>query len=121
MILSDVFRNSELSRNAELTMHESDHPVIVQFAASNAKDAMDAALMTAPYCNGIDINCGCPQPWAIHEGIGSALLKKPELVGDIVRGIKTVTSGIRMSNGSPFPCSIKIRIHEASLDDRSTS
>jgi len=33
---------------------------------------------------GVDLNCGCPQRWAIQEGIGCALLKKPDLVKDMV-------------------------------------
>jgi tRNA-dihydrouridine synthase 4 len=112
MILADVFRNSALSRDAEFITNEKDEPLIVQFAAQNGKDAADAAEMVARYCNGVDINCGCPQKWAIQEGIGSFLLTKPETVKDIVDQIKRRTTVVKMQDGSSFPCSIKIRIDD---------
>jgi tRNA-dihydrouridine synthase 4 len=110
MILADVFRNSQLSRDSEFTTNELDSPVIVQFAANNGKDAADAAELVAKYSNGVDINCGCPQPWAIQEQIGSFLLRKPELIADIVTQVKCRTSSVKLEDGSSFPCSVKIRI-----------
>ena len=110
MILADVFRNSQNSRDAEFVTNGFDSPVIVQFAANNSKDAADASELVAKYCNGVDINCGCPQPWAVKEQIGSALLKKPELIADIVSQIKRGTSEIKLKDGTSFPVSIKIRI-----------
>lgn len=44
-----------------------------------------------------------PQPWAYSEGIGSGLLRKPELVRDLVRGVKA-----RLGDG--FCMSVKIRV-----------
>ena len=38
-----------------------DRPLVVQFAASNARDFADAAELVAPYADGVDLNCGCPQ------------------------------------------------------------
>ncbi|KIS01181.1 tRNA-dihydrouridine synthase 4 [Cryptococcus deuterogattii 2001/935-1] len=77
--------------------------LIAQFASPNAKSLADAAELISPYVDGIDLNCGCPQRWAYNEGIGCALLRKPELVRDMVRGAKD-----RMGWG--WPVSIKIRI-----------
>ncbi|OON93676.1 MAG: tRNA dihydrouridine synthase DusB, partial [Candidatus Epulonipiscium fishelsonii] len=48
----------------------------------------------------IDINMGCPAPKIIKNGEGSALLKNPELIGDIVYAI---TQSIKK------PLTIKIR------------
>jgi tRNA-dihydrouridine synthase 4 len=28
----------------------------------------------------VDLNCGCPQRWAMEEGIGASMLKNPQLV-----------------------------------------
>jgi len=78
MILADVFRNSQLSRDAELKTSHSDTPLVVQFAASNGKDAADAAQLVAPFVSGVDINCGCPQSWAMQEEIGAFLSSRPE-------------------------------------------
>lgn len=48
---------------------------------------------------------GCPQKWAYHEGIGCALLRKPDLVRDLVRTTK-------QRLGWDFPVSVKIRIDD---------
>jgi tRNA-dihydrouridine synthase 4 len=48
---------------------------------------------------------GCPQPWAYSEGIGSALLRKPELVADMVKQVHA-----RM--GDDFAISVKIRVDD---------
>ena len=66
---------------------------------------------TSSYANGVDLNCGCPQKWAVHEKIGAHLMEDPELVRDMVRQVKSRTSGVRMADGDPFPCSVKIRVH----------
>ncbi|KAJ3279677.1 tRNA-dihydrouridine(20a/20b) synthase [NAD(P)+]-like protein [Borealophlyctis nickersoniae] len=85
MILSDVFKHSIISRKTEFRSNARDDPVVVQFAASSATDLADAAELAAPYANGVDLNCGCPQKWAIHEKIGSYLMEQPELVRDMIR------------------------------------
>ncbi|WVN88276.1 uncharacterized protein L203_103479 [Cryptococcus depauperatus CBS 7841] len=77
--------------------------LIAQFASPNSKSVADAAELISPYVDGIDLNCGCPQRWAYEEGIGCALLRKPDLVRDMVRAAKD-----RM--GWEWPVSIKIRI-----------
>ncbi|WWC61825.1 uncharacterized protein I303_104410 [Kwoniella dejecticola CBS 10117] len=77
--------------------------LIAQFASPTAKSLVDAAELISPYVDGIDLNCGCPQRWAYNEGIGCALLRKPELVRDMVRQVRD-----RMGWG--WSVSIKIRI-----------
>ena len=79
-----------------------DRPLIVQFAATNAVDFAGAAELVAPFADGIDLNCGCPQRWALSAGYGAALIKQPELVADMVQQART---------RSNLPISIKIRIH----------
>jgi len=101
MILADVFRNSSEGRDNEFRTTLEDIPVVVQFAASNPKDLADAAEMVAKYANGVDLNCGCPQKWAIHEHIGAYLMDCPELVRDMVRQVKGRVN---------IPCSVKVRI-----------
>jgi tRNA-dihydrouridine synthase 4 len=53
MILSDVFKNSTFSQDIEYQTNSKDEPVIVQFAAANAKDLGDAAQLVAKYSNGV--------------------------------------------------------------------
>ncbi|KMQ91455.1 trna-dihydrouridine 20a 20b synthase [Lasius niger] len=103
MILADSFVRSLKARENEFTTHEEDKPLIVQFAAKTVNDFVGAAEMVAPYCNGVDLNCGCPQRWAMKEGYGADLLKKPELVRDLVHEIRN-----RIPR--PFTVSVKIRL-----------
>ena len=48
----------------------------------------------------IDINMGCPVPKIVNNGEGSALMKNPQLIGDIVYAV---------SNKCRLPVTIKIR------------
>lgn len=34
--------------------------------------------------NGIDLNMGCPKHFSVQGGMGSALLKQPETVKDVI-------------------------------------
>lgn len=47
-----------------------------------------ATSLIAPYVNGVDINCGCPQSWACAESLGAALMNKRELVASMVKAAK---------------------------------
>lgn len=67
-------------------------PDVMAFAADKLKERANA---------GIDINMGCPVPKVVKNGEGSALLKTPELIYDIVKAVvdaagKPVTGKIRM-------------------------
>ncbi|KAJ2868037.1 tRNA dihydrouridine synthase [Coemansia aciculifera] len=101
MILADVFKSSEFARQ-DYTTNDCDCPVVVQFAAHDPVDLAQAAQLVAPYADGIDLNCGCPQKWAYKERIGAYLSDRPELVRDMVRTVKSAIS---------IPCSVKIRKH----------
>ncbi|XP_046143205.1 tRNA-dihydrouridine(20a/20b) synthase [NAD(P)+]-like isoform X2 [Osmia bicornis bicornis] len=103
MILADSFIQSEKARDNEFSTTKEDKPVIVQFAAKTVYDFLNAAEMIAPYCNGVDLNCGCPQRWALKEGYGADLLKKPDLVKDLIYQTRN-----RIPN--PFTVSVKIRL-----------
>jgi nifR3 family TIM-barrel protein len=48
----------------------------------------------------LDINMGCPVPKVVNNGEGSALMKTPELIGEIVR---------KVSNAIQKPVTVKIR------------
>merc|ERR1739848_63938 len=105
MIISESFVESEKARNVDLTTKVGDRPLIVQFAASNGKDFADATEMVAPYSDGVGLNCGCPQRWAMAEGYGAHLIKKPELVYDMILQAKQRVP-------TSYPVSVKIRIHD---------
>ena len=67
-------------------------PEIMAYAARELKDRPNA---------GIDINMGCPVPKVVKNGEGSALLKTPDLLYEIVKAVvdnagKPVTGKIRI-------------------------
>lgn len=103
MILADSFVQSSKARDNEFTTNRDDKPLIVQFAAKNADDFVQAAGMIAPYSNGVDLNCGCPQRWAMKEGYGAHLLKEPQVIKDLI-------NQVRNHIPKPFTVSVKIRL-----------
>lgn len=82
--------------------------MIVQFAANSSTDFLHATQMVQNYADGVDLNCGCPQKWAMTDGYGSYLLKKPEVIEDMV---KTV----RRNVPSTFSVSVKVRLLSTDL------
>ncbi|XP_065178708.1 tRNA-dihydrouridine(20a/20b) synthase [NAD(P)+]-like isoform X2 [Sycon ciliatum] len=103
MIIADSFVHSAKARANEFTTSEVDRPLVVQFAAKTAEEFSTAAQLVSPYCDAVDLNCGCPQRWAIKECYGCYLLNQPELVADMVRQTKC---------NATVPVSIKIRVSE---------
>ncbi|XP_049284446.1 tRNA-dihydrouridine(20a/20b) synthase [NAD(P)+]-like isoform X2 [Anopheles funestus] len=103
MIMADSFCKSEKARLNEFTTNEDDTPLIAQFAANNTIDFLSASEMVYPYVDGVDLNCGCPQRWAMAEGYGSALLKTPELIADML-------GTVRRNMPSSFSVSVKVRL-----------
>ena len=59
---------AQSARDADFQLAESDRPLIAQFAASDPEDFAAAAQLISPYVDAVDLNCGCPQRWAIKEG-----------------------------------------------------
>lgn len=57
------------------------------------------------YVDGIDLNCGCPQSWAIETGYGCAMLRDPQLIKDL-------TDTVRRNLSSQFSVSVKIRVQQ---------
>ncbi|KAK3769691.1 hypothetical protein RRG08_004942 [Elysia crispata] len=106
MIISDSFVKSIKARDTEFTTSHDDRPLVVQFAAKNSDEFANATEIVAPYSDGVDLNCGCPQRWAMVEGYGACLINKPNLVSDMVSQAK------RRVNKENFTVSIKIRIHK---------
>ena len=106
MIMSDSFSQSAKAREALFSTSSDDRPLIAQFAANSVEQFREATSIIAPFCDGVDLNCGCPQRWALQEGIGASLINKPELLKDLV-------TEIHSNFARPeFTVSVKIRIHE---------
>jgi tRNA-dihydrouridine synthase 4 len=103
MMMADSFVASEVARLNEFVTESSDRPLIAQFAAKSVDDLVSAAEMVYPFCDGIDLNCGCPQRWAMQDGYGAKMLKSPQLIYELVRQV-------RCRLPAPFSVSVKIRL-----------
>ncbi|KAF7232587.1 hypothetical protein EG68_07345 [Paragonimus skrjabini miyazakii] len=101
MIMADSFVRSSKARDVEFTTCTADRPLIVQLASKDACELSVATEMLAPYCDGIDLNCGCPQKWAIQSGIGSALLRRPEKIAALIHSARTVLPRWRTGTNRP--------------------
>uniref|UniRef100_A0AAG5CV90 tRNA-dihydrouridine(20a/20b) synthase [NAD(P)+] n=1 Tax=Anopheles atroparvus TaxID=41427 RepID=A0AAG5CV90_ANOAO len=103
MIMADSFCRSEKARLNEFTTNKDDTPLIAQFAANNVIDFLSATEMVFPYVDGVDLNCGCPQRWAMADGYGSAMLKSPEMIADLL-------GTVRRNMPNTFSVSVKVRL-----------
>ena len=102
------FKDRKTADLAEIK--DDDRPLGIQIFGSDPKIMAESAylLSTATYehrkndntPNVIDINMGCPVRKIVSAGDGSALLRNPQLVGEIVK--ETV-------NASCVPVTVKIR------------
>ena len=92
------------NKNTEALMeiNPSEHPVSLQLFGSEPELMAEVAksIEERPF-DILDINMGCPVPKVVNNGEGSALLKKPNLIVEIV---KKVSSAIKK------PLTVKVRI-----------
>ena len=114
MILAHEFIRSQIARDSDFTTcalerqpsaDGREHVLIAQFASSDPTEFARAAELVAPWVDGVDLNCGCPQSWAIKEGIGCSLMENPELVAEMVKAARN-----RLAPDKSVSC--KIRIHK---------
>ncbi|EDW03156.1 tRNA-dihydrouridine(20a/20b) synthase [NAD(P)+]-like [Drosophila grimshawi] len=110
MMISDSINNSEKARQNEFTTGPDDQPLIAQFAAKDATEFVTSAQLIYPYVDGIDLNCGCPQSWAIAKGYGCGLLRQPDQMRDMIQCLRrTLPTG--------FSVSVKMRLLQGSDSD----
>ena len=92
--------NSEKSREL-LELSENERPAAVQLFGYEPEVMADAARFSMKYKPDIiDINMGCPAPKIVGNFSGSALMKNPELCGEIVEAVVKAV---------PVPVTVKIR------------
>lgn len=82
-----LFYDSDKSKIL-LAVEEAEHPVGAQLFGSDPKILSDMAKVVCESdVDFIDINMGCPAPKITKNGEGSALLKNPDLIGEIVYAV----------------------------------
>ena len=62
--------------------------LVMQLGTGEAGRALKCAEIAAKDVRGIDVNMGCPLKFSTSSGAGSALLKKPETVRDIMTTLR---------------------------------
>lgn len=91
------------NKNTEalLQVQEEERPVALQLFGSDPKIMSEQAKrIEHRNFDIVDINMGCPVPKVVNNSEGSALMKNPELIGEIVSA---------MSNILEKPVTVKIR------------
>ena len=85
-----------------LKMDEMERPITQQIFGSDVESFVTAAKIIEEKMHPdiIDINMGCPVPKVVNNGEGSALMKNPKLVREIVS---------KMSKAISKPVTVKIR------------
>ncbi|MBQ9513167.1 MAG: tRNA dihydrouridine synthase DusB [Lachnospiraceae bacterium] len=73
---------------------ENEHPVALQLFGSEPEIMARAKEMIADVAYDIlDINMGCPMPKIVNNGEGSALMKNPRLIEELVRSVAGESAG----------------------------
>ena len=91
------------NKNTESLLYiaEEERPVALQLFGADPDILSDTAKrLEHRNFDILDINMGCPVPKVVNNGEGSALMKTPELIGEIVRKVAT---------GYSKPVTVKIR------------
>jgi len=95
-----IYYNNK-NTEALLQVDDTERPVALQFFGSDPRIMADMAKkIEHRNFDILDINMGCPVPKVAGNGEGSALMKNPKLVGEIVREI---------SSAIKKPVTVKIR------------
>lgn len=86
MILAHEFIRSQVARDSDFstcslerqpTEDGKPRALIAQFASSDPREFTRAAELIAMWVDGVDLNCGCPQSWAIKvRSQGRKILKE---------------------------------------------
>ncbi len=104
-----LVRGNKATKKLAKTCDE-ERPVGIQIFGSNPNTLVKAAQLVQDQADIIDINMGCPDKKVIKQGAGSALLRRPKRIGEIVSSVKKAIQ---------VPLTVKIRsgIEKNNLED----
>jgi len=94
-----LIRDGKKTRELLVSCQE-ETPLGIQLFGDDPQVLSQATQMIANECTLLDINMGCPVKKVIRSGAGSALLKDPQRIAQIVKAVRNEYSG---------PLTIKIR------------
>ncbi|MDO4459054.1 MAG: tRNA dihydrouridine synthase DusB [Clostridia bacterium] len=101
MVSSKAIMFNQKNTRELMDLSGDNHPVAIQLFGDDPftmAKAAERAMEFGP--DMIDINMGCPVPKIAGNGCGSALMKRPDLCGNIVRAMKQAVD---------IPITVKIR------------
>lgn len=100
-VLGIHFRNEKTLAMLETVPEE--RPLAMQLFGARPEPVAEAAVYVESLgcADVIDFNMGCPAPKIVKNGAGSALLKEPELAGEILAALVKATK---------LPVTVKMRI-----------
>ncbi|MCK4729916.1 MAG: tRNA-dihydrouridine synthase family protein [Candidatus Aenigmarchaeota archaeon] len=104
-----LVRGNKATKKLAQTCDE-ERPVGIQIFGSNPETLVKAAKLVQDQVDIIDINMGCPDKNVIKQGAGSALLRRPKKIGELVSSVKKAIH---------VPLTVKIRsgIEKFSIED----
>ena len=102
MVSSKALTMQDKKSRELLAISDGERPCAAQLFGDNPEIMAQAAVKALEYePQFIDINMGCPAPKIAGNGGGSALLKNPALIGEIVKSVREAVE---------IPVTAKIRI-----------
>lgn len=117
MVHAQLFVTNHTYRRTAISTTPEDRPLIVQFCANDPDIFLDACRLVEGFCDGVDLNCGCPQGVAKRGHYGAFLQvvdyafrlltllfqEEPELIARMVA---------KVHKHCRLPISVKIRVLE---------
>lgn len=101
MVSAKGFKYNSKKTEDLMEVDEKERPTSLQVFGSDPDIMGDmAGAINDRNFDILDVNMGCPMPKIVNNGEGSALMKNPKLVGDIIKSLK---------KNSKKPVTIKIR------------
>ena len=102
MIVADKLVRGSRAERPLLRRHESETAFGVQLCGKKPEIVAEAARIAADHgARFVDLNFGCPIDLVVRRGAGSALLKRPAQLGQIVAAVRAAVD---------LPLSIKLRL-----------
>jgi nifR3 family TIM-barrel protein len=98
LVVSEFVSVEGMTRGSRRTLEmmkfsAAERPYCVQIFGYDVDRMRDAALMVQDIgADMVDINCGCPAPKVVKRGGGCELMRQPEHLQKIVRGVKSAIS-----------------------------
>ena len=107
MVSSEALTRDHPATKELLARAKNEKLYAVQLFGSRPETLAKAAVLLLPWKPAvIDLNCGCPVPKIVRSGAGSALMRSPETIRDIVSAMR---SSLAAAGASRIPVTVKIR------------